>query len=67
MKAMIVYGGWDGHEPAQVAAIFEKALKAKGVQVALSDTLDVLTDPSKLAGVEQIPRTGSSVRWHSGM
>ncbi len=54
MKALIVYGGWDGHEPDKVAKVFEKALVAKGVQVELSNTLDVLLDAGKLAGVNVI-------------
>ena len=40
--ALIVYGGWDGHEPKQVAEIFEKALKADGFNVQMADTLDAL-------------------------
>jgi type 1 glutamine amidotransferase len=54
MKALIVYGGWDGHEPDKVAAIFEKALVAKGASVELSPSLDVLTDAGKLAGMDVI-------------
>ena len=29
-KALIVWGGWDGHEPKQVGAIVERELKTKG-------------------------------------
>jgi type 1 glutamine amidotransferase len=47
-KALIVWGGWDGHEPQQVAEIFERELKAKGFQVEMSDTLDAYTDGEKL-------------------
>lgn len=54
MKALIVYGGWDGHQPQQVAQTFEKALKAKGAQVEMSDSLDVLVDGAKLASLDVI-------------
>jgi type 1 glutamine amidotransferase len=47
-KALIVWGGWDGHEPQQVAEVFERELKAKGFQVEMSDTLDAYTDGEKL-------------------
>ena len=47
-KALIVWGGWDGHEPQQVAEIFERELKNKGFQVEMSDTLDAYTDGEKL-------------------
>ena len=32
-KALIVYGGWDGHEPKPCAEIFAKALTANGFKV----------------------------------
>jgi type 1 glutamine amidotransferase len=40
MKALIVYGGWAGHEPGPVSEIIAKALKAHRFEVSLSDTLD---------------------------
>lgn len=43
-KALIVWGGWDGHSPKAVADIFEKLLKGAGFEVKVSDTLDVFTD-----------------------
>ncbi len=39
-KALIVWGGWDGHEPKEVAAIFERVLKEDGFSVSVADTLD---------------------------
>jgi hypothetical protein len=42
MKALIVYGGWEGHEPGPVSRVLAKALRAHGVRVKLSDTLDSL-------------------------
>jgi len=39
MKALIVYGGWPGHEPGPVSKILAKALRAEGVRVTLADTL----------------------------
>ena len=54
MKALIVYGGWDGHEPAQVADIFAAALKDNDSQVELSDTLDCLLDAGILSQLDLI-------------
>lgn len=54
MKALIVYGGWDGHEPEEVSKIFEKALKGKGVDVERSDTLDSFLDAEKLQSLDVI-------------
>jgi len=39
-KALIVWGGWDGHEPEQVAEILRAGLAGKGFAVEVSDTLD---------------------------
>lgn len=53
-KALIVWGGWDGHEPKQVAAIFERVLKQDGFEVEVSDTLDAFRDEQKLMGLNLI-------------
>jgi len=43
-KALIVSGGWDGHEPAQVSEIFRKELADAGLDVKVATTLDALLD-----------------------
>ena len=52
--ALIVYGGWDGHEPKQVAAIIDNALQAKGFATRVADTLDAFTDSEMLMGLSLI-------------
>src|ERR1700761_619409 len=47
-SALIVWGGWDGHQPQQVAEIFERELRNRGFQVEVSDTLDAYKDVEKL-------------------
>jgi type 1 glutamine amidotransferase len=47
-KALIVYGGWDGHEPVQVSGIFRDVLAKEGFEVEVSDTLDSFLDGEKL-------------------
>ncbi|MBV9865153.1 MAG: ThuA domain-containing protein [Abitibacteriaceae bacterium] len=39
-KALIVQGGWEGHEPKQLAEVFKKALEESDFSVEVSDTLD---------------------------
>ena len=39
-KALIVYGGWEGHDPEGVAKVFSDILKSENFEVTLSDTLD---------------------------
>lgn len=53
-SALIVWGGWDGHEPQQVAEIFEHELKSRRFQVEVSDTLDAYKDGEKLKGLSLI-------------
>jgi len=42
--ALIIQGGWDGHAPAETAAIFDKWLKEDGFEVRVEDSLEALED-----------------------
>ncbi|MEK3734749.1 MULTISPECIES: ThuA domain-containing protein [Paenibacillus] len=53
-KALIVWGGWDGHEPRQVADIFASLLREEQFEVEVSDTLDAFNDGEKLLGLDLI-------------
>ncbi len=53
-KALVVWGGWDGHTPEQSSAIFADLLKADGFDVEVSTTLDSYLDAEKLAGLSLI-------------
>ena len=44
-KALIVWGGWDGHEPRQVGEVFARILKSEGFAVEVSDSLDAFKRP----------------------
>ncbi len=47
-KALIVYGGWDGHDPCGVANVFAEILEKENFAVTKSDSLDAfLTDLTK--------------------
>lgn len=43
-KALLVYGGWQGHEPKQTVDVFAPLLAEAGFDVTLSDTLDSYLD-----------------------
>lgn len=53
-NVLIVQGGWDGHEPVQVAAIFKNVLEKEGFTVEVSDTLDSFLDIEKLKSLHLI-------------
>ena len=47
-KALIVWGGWDGHQPKEVGELFAGVLKDEGFEVEISDTLAAYNDAEKL-------------------
>lgn len=53
-QALITWGGWPGHEPDKVAALFATDLRAAGVDVTVTDTLDVFDDAEALARLDLI-------------
>ena len=53
-SALIVAGGWEGHEPQQCADIFAAVLRGDGYDVEIADTLDVYLDASKLRALDLI-------------
>jgi uncharacterized protein len=53
-RALIVWGGWLGHEPEQVARIFAGLLEAEGVEVEIADSLDRFLDRDSLAALDLI-------------
>ena len=52
--ALIVHGGWEGHEPRQVAEVIDEVLRGKGFETEMSDTLDAFKDADKLMGLSLI-------------
>jgi len=43
-RALMVWGGWEGHEPKQCVDIFAPLLEESGFEVEIADTLDVYLD-----------------------
>jgi hypothetical protein len=54
MRALIVQGGWPGHEPAETADIAARELRREGVEVEVSDTLESLADEEKLRRLDLV-------------
>ena len=53
-KALMVYGGWDGHEPKQCVERFAPFLREQGYDVTISDTLDAYLDKEFLSSLALI-------------
>ena len=47
-SALLVWGGWEGHEPKQCVDIFAPLLQEQGYEVTISDTLDAYLDTEKM-------------------
>jgi type 1 glutamine amidotransferase len=53
-KAILIQGGWDGHEPQLFAEAYRKALTERGYDVEVVDTLEVLDDLDHLKQADLI-------------
>src|SRR5215212_5273285 len=53
-KALVVWGGWEGHEPKQCADIFAPLLREHGFEVEVSDTLDSYLDQEKMMALDLV-------------
>ena len=47
-KAFIVWGGWDGHQPKEVAEIYNKMLKEEGFETQVADSLEPFADVERM-------------------
>ncbi|MGI9254934.1 MAG: ThuA domain-containing protein [Thermomicrobiales bacterium] len=54
-RALIVAGGWEGHEPFPCAELFAGLLRRDNMEVVISDSLDSLLDPALAANDLIVP------------
>jgi type 1 glutamine amidotransferase len=52
--ALVVWGGWEGHEPKQCVDIFAPWLESQGFEVEIAHTLDAYLDLEKLKKLDLI-------------
>jgi type 1 glutamine amidotransferase len=53
-SALMVWGGWEGHEPKQCVDIFAPFLEKQGFEVRVSDSLDVYLEQDYLMSLNLI-------------
>lgn len=53
-NALIVQGGWEGHEPKKVSEIFREILEKNGFNVRVVDTLDVFKNYNNIDNLHLI-------------
>jgi type 1 glutamine amidotransferase len=56
-KALMTYGGWDGHEPKQTSDRFAAFLRGQGYEVIQSPTLDSYLDAALMGSLDLIVQT----------
>ena len=53
-KALMVWGGWEGHEPRQCVEIFASLLEKEGFQVDIENSLDVYLERDRMRSYDVI-------------
>jgi type 1 glutamine amidotransferase len=54
VKALIVHGGWEGHEPEAFAGRYAATLRDEGFDVDVEDSLDAFADAERLSRLSLI-------------
>lgn len=53
-RALVVRGGWDGHQPVEATDLFIPHLEANGFEVRVEETPEVYADAPSMAGVDLV-------------
>lgn len=53
-KALMVWGGWEGHEPEKCVNVFAPFLREQGFEVEISNTLDSYLDADKMKSLSLV-------------
>lgn len=53
-KALLVWGGWEGHDPKLCVDIFAPMLRERGYDVTISDTLDIYLNQELMQSLDLV-------------
>ena len=53
-KALMVWGGWEGHQPQRCVEVFAPFLQESGFEVRIADTLDVYLEKDYMASLSLV-------------
>lgn len=56
-RALVIRGGWDGHQPTEATALFIPFLESRGFRVRVEDTTNIYADADELAATDLIVQT----------
>jgi hypothetical protein len=54
MNALIVYGGWEGHDPEGVSSFLEGLLQDEGFKTTRTADVEALSDSERLKGIDLV-------------
>jgi uncharacterized protein len=54
MRALVVRGGWEIHQPVACTELFLDWLRDNGFEISIAETLDVYADPEAMTGLDLI-------------
>jgi type 1 glutamine amidotransferase len=47
-RALFIYGGWEAHQPQQIAELFADELQQRDFETVMESSLDILSQPDEL-------------------
>jgi type 1 glutamine amidotransferase len=53
-KALVVRGGWEGHQPVKATELFLPFLEGNGYDVRIEESTDVYADPAEMAATDLV-------------
>jgi type 1 glutamine amidotransferase len=62
LRALVVRGGWDGHQPVPCTELFVGFLREHGFEVTVAETLDVYAEPTTMDGLDLVVQCWTSGR-----
>lgn len=61
-RALLVWGGWEGHQPRRCVELFVPFLRDEGFETVVADTLDAYTDAALMGSVDLVVQCWSMGR-----
>jgi type 1 glutamine amidotransferase len=61
-RALVTWGGWDGHDPERASALFVPELEAAGMAVEVREGFDRYADAGYLAGIDLVVQCATQAR-----
>lgn len=61
-RALVTWGGWDGHDPERASALFVAELEASGLEVEVREDFSRYADPEYMAGLDLVVQCATAAQ-----